>query len=176
MGREPQKAGREAEILVEAAFEWYVLHGLVGWWSHPGPRMLFFGPGRGRAKAVGVAPPDFVFFYGKEAPAGLAGRGGLLEVKRTLESDELTLRETKTHREITQYRHMKDAANRLPSPYLVGPLVLWRGIWEWRFYPVVELDLSTVAPPTVVLRRERGVVVPSLDQAGLHIPSFLYLV
>lgn len=173
MGRVSQKAGKEAEDLVEAAFKWYSLHGFVGWWSHPGPRMLFYGPKRGRARAIGAAPPDFVFFLGKNNDHALRGVGGLLEVKRTLDEEEVTLRDHKTHKEIDQFRQLKRAHGGMGRHSLMGYLVLWRGFWEWCYYPIQGVELETVAPPTVVLRRVRGWAIRDLKEAGSHVPDFL---
>lgn len=173
MGRAAQSAGREAEQLVEAALEWYQRIMWVGWWSHPGPRMRFFGRGRGRAKAVGPAPPDYVFFLGLDQVS--PGHGCMLEVKRTRSKERVTLKDAAAHREYAQYRRMRKAHHEALA--WAGYAVLWRpdaATWDWRYYPVQRVE-TTLFPPTVVLRRSVGMEMSVLEEAGPHAPDFLEL-
>jgi hypothetical protein len=151
-GKASQEIGEQFEQQIRDSCIAYQEGNLLSWWSHPGPKVRFFGPKRGRAKAIGVAPPDFVFFLGR-AFDDRCGLGGMLEAKSTKNKDKLTI----TQR-MHQYWQMQKAYVATKRD-LFGYLVQWRVHDEIRFYPIREVGLYAVEPPKALLVRERGYFV-----------------
>jgi hypothetical protein len=148
-GKASQETGEIFERLVEASCVAYQKSALLSWWSHPGPKVRFYGPKRGSARAVGVAPPDFVFFLGR-AFGSRCGLGGMLEVKSTENKDKLALAQR-----MHQYWQMQKAFVATGHDHF-GYLVQWRNAGEIRFYPLREVALYAVEPPKILLVRQRG--------------------
>jgi hypothetical protein len=150
------------ENRIEKACEHYVETGELAWWSHPGPKVRF--QGKGQARAVGVAPPDYVFILGQGC-GSRCGQAGMLEAKATMCKEKLTLSQR-----MHQHEQLATTRNRTNLD-LFGYLVCWYEFDEVRYYPVNEVPLISVFPRKIVLFRQRGVLVP--DMQGMGIPDWL---
>lgn len=124
------------------------------------------------ARAVGVAPPDFLFvlgaYYLPYYRGAIVGQFGMIEAKATKNKERLTLA-----KRMHQFEQMRQARARVGFG-LFGYLIDWYEVGEVRFHPVREVQVVSEKPLKVNVVRQRGVVVPGLSPAGEFAPDWLF--